>query len=912
MQLSRRVKHTKCAATGGAPPPRGRGPRRRTDYGDPPSDDGQMFLWIVAVLFMLGGLLGLVWLGGRLQRRNTDALLRRARTMPNVAAQHGMTLPEPPRQPESPGALNVNTSMFPGSSAESEQQPASRAAEPAALTPPISHPVVASSNSESNNQLNSQSEVDQLDSALHEATPGTNQERDKQQPQPGGAAMNAFVQPQPGLPQNELHNRYSGQQEKKLQPSNAQHDQAISRSSSGHPDALRDQPHQQPTAASKAAISPQGLKPSGQKQGEQRAPKPKPGSLKQQMQQQAAGVAHAVQSVFKPLRTNKEQAPEPALEQQAAPQADPIHDSLHKLSDQQISTRKDIGALKRLQRETFQRLLGLDRAVDLLQPKPEPPVAAAAREAERGAGSSPAWGVIAEVKNAALRGRKRTGAQVQAHLDSFCGALWSQGSRERVQQQLAEAGVGGPPVLRARLHSALQDGRGRLVTFLRLPAQASGAEAINANLEKVSCSWRASTRIQLRLLGVGCSAADAAPTLHPLEGKGVTSLMRQGCPAHQVLQGSGLGASYERGRWLLSAAHLLPGIVKGKDGSLLQANVSVTPDITLGLTGIKRSGHNPHAAAPTSDGSMQFLGLLADPHRRAHNRNQEFHARGQPPSDTEPISSRPHQPTAAPSSDAASSSSSADAASTSPHSTAAANSTHSHPTAAAAAGSPIHAASSGGSTAVSPAVDGSAGGDSLQQAAGPVGTHSVDESGEINPLSASSTSDSSSEPVSGSTGGSMRQTASCEQPEPTDAAEDLPSYSGRGLPSGSSQSSNILGPSQHLALTGAVGLGEEAVLAGWVGSEWAGSGAQLNWGLSASLYPDLDGSSAAIAIGRHPAAAATATATDRQQDSPSPLVMEASFQRPLTEGITLSPALVCVRDPCNISIMAGFRLEALF
>lgn len=60
-----------------------------------------------------------------------------------------------------------------------------------------------------------------------------------------------------------------------------------------------------------------------------------------------------------------------------------------------------------------------------------------------------------------------------------------QGSRERVQQQLAEAGVGGPPVLRARLHSALQDGRGRLVTFLRLPAQASGAEAINANLEKV-------------------------------------------------------------------------------------------------------------------------------------------------------------------------------------------------------------------------------------------------------------------------------------------------------------------------------------------------------------------------------------------------------------------------------------------
>ena len=44
-------------------------------------------------------------------------------------------------------------------------------------------------------------------------------------------------------------------------------------------------------------------------------------------------------------------------------------------------------------------------------------------------------------------------------------------------------------------------------------------------------------------------------------GKGVTNLMRQGCPAHQLLQGGGLGASYERGRWLLSAAHLAPGAI---------------------------------------------------------------------------------------------------------------------------------------------------------------------------------------------------------------------------------------------------------------------------------------------------------------------------------------------------------------
>ena len=55
-----------------------------------------------------------------------------------------------------------------------------------------------------------------------------------------------------------------------------------------------------------------------------------------------------------------------------------------------------------------------------------------------------------------------------------------------LRQELAEAGVGGPPVLRARLHSALQEGRGRLVAFLRLPSGPSPADSLNACLEKVS------------------------------------------------------------------------------------------------------------------------------------------------------------------------------------------------------------------------------------------------------------------------------------------------------------------------------------------------------------------------------------------------------------------------------------------
>ncbi len=47
-----------------------------------------------------------------------------------------------------------------------------------------------------------------------------------------------------------------------------------------------------------------------------------------------------------------------------------------------------------------------------------------------------------------------------------------------------------------------------------------------------------------------------------------------------------------------------------------------------------------------------------------------------------------------------------------------------------------------------------------------------------------------------------------------------------------------------------MGLGDEAVLAGWIGTGVAGPGTKMGWGLTASLYPDLDGSTAAIPIGR--------------------------------------------------------------
>lgn len=72
------------------------------------------------------------------------------------------------------------------------------------------------------------------------------------------------------------------------------------------------------------------------------------------------------------------------------------------------------------------------------------------------------------------------------------------------------------------------------------------------------------------------------------------------------------------------------GVDRGKDGSLLQANVSVTPDITLGLTGLNRPGWDPSAAAIPPNGSLRFLGLLANPHCRAHDTLRTARAIGPP------------------------------------------------------------------------------------------------------------------------------------------------------------------------------------------------------------------------------------------------------------------------------------------
>ena len=174
------------------------------------------------------------------------------------------------------------------------------------------------------------------------------------------------------------------------------------------------------------------------------------------------------------------------------------------------------------------------------------------------------------------------------------------------------------------------------------------------------------------------------------------------------------------------------------------------------------------------------MGLLAGPPRRAHNSSQPGQASGYPSSgvDANPLRIDPlaAAPTASPLDDAASS----------PHS---------------AESAPTAAAPSNGDAA---AVSGSADRGPPQQAAGPVGTHSVGDPDHANHSSGpvASSSDSSSEP-SNSSGAGLRQDTSHEQPGPAAAARSQldGELSGSG-PDGERSHPHILGPSRDLALTG--------------------------------------------------------------------------------------------------------------
>ncbi len=230
----------------GASPPGGNGPGPVATSGDLPPDDGQMFLWIAAVLAVLAGLLGLVWFGGRLQRKNTEALLRRAKTLPNLAAQRGINLPEPSRSPDSPGSQVVDTPML----QEALETPTAAAAEP--TKPPA--------------------DIVQESDIITQEADSTDGSKQQQAYSAGVSISSASNQSRPAAQQNA---------------------------------------DQKPAKA---------------------------GSLKSQMQNQAAGVAQAVQSIFKPLRTNSETAPEPELAPDA-PQPDAVKDSLHELQEQHASSR---------------------------------------------------------------------------------------------------------------------------------------------------------------------------------------------------------------------------------------------------------------------------------------------------------------------------------------------------------------------------------------------------------------------------------------------------------------------------------------------------------------------------------------------------------------------------------------------
>ncbi len=94
------------------------------------------------------------------------------------------------------------------------------------------------------------------------------------------------------------------------------------------------------------------------------------------------------------------------------------------------------------------------------------------------------------------------------------------------------------------------------------------------------------------------------------------------------------------------------GQAHGKSGSLLQANVAVTPDLVFGLTGVSRQAHASDTAR-SPDGSLRFLGLLSSHPQRLQPLRQARRAqisREERQSPDEICSGGNGQPSAAPAS----------------------------------------------------------------------------------------------------------------------------------------------------------------------------------------------------------------------------------------------------------------------
>ncbi|KAK9815530.1 hypothetical protein WJX72_005223 [[Myrmecia] bisecta] len=253
---------------------------------------------------------------------------------------------------------------------------------------------------------------------------------------------------------------------------------------------------------------------------------------------------------------------------------------LDKLAEEQDATREDIQALKRLQREVFADLLSIRTRLTALQPD------------EDGSGSGNGYTLVNGMLRRLPRGPGRAKVEISGETEAAAALLWSQEEAGPAAQNLQGAGIGLGTALRLKIQSKLRKGADLLL------AQCCVSSLVNpeqAYLQKVLYKAQVSPQLRVLLAGLGGRGEDAAPTLNPQAGLGLTRLMHSGCNLHQQCGGTGVGATYSMDDISLSAAHFLTSLDEptASSSSLLQFSASPTPAFSTALVLVRHACRAP-------------------------------------------------------------------------------------------------------------------------------------------------------------------------------------------------------------------------------------------------------------------------------------------------------------------------------
>ncbi|KAL4451786.1 hypothetical protein ABPG75_007448 [Micractinium tetrahymenae] len=186
------------------------------------------------------------------------------------------------------------------------------------------------------------------------------------------------------------------------------------------------------------------------------------------------------------------------------------------------------------------------------------------------------------------------------------GLLWAQ-----------EGGAGGAAgVLRAaglklgadallQLAAVVRGGRDSVHAECRLDAAAE-----RASLRKVLYNCRLGSRLRLILSPFGARGRDAAYTLNPLAGQGLSGMVRDGSPLHQPVLGSLAGVALEASRAWFNAGYFARALPSGGAAASLLAQLVVAPTNSLSL-GLALLEHRSEASTAGTAGTAAAAAAAA-------------------------------------------------------------------------------------------------------------------------------------------------------------------------------------------------------------------------------------------------------------------------------------------------------------